>query len=98
MSAVVVNEVLRGFYLDSVALLRMSQSLVALDGVDEAAMMMGSPSNRQIMADAGILDAAGEAAEGGDLVIDTGCRDVAELDGDVKGLRIALASILASCP
>lgn len=69
MSAVIVNEVLRGFYLDSVALLRMSQRLVALDGVDEAAMMMGSPSNRQIMADAGILDAAGEAAEGGDLVI-----------------------------
>jgi FdrA protein len=69
MSDVVVNEVLRGFYLDSVALLRMSQSLVALDGVDEAAMMMGSPSNRQIMADAGILDATGEAAEGGDLVI-----------------------------
>lgn len=69
MSAVVVNEVLRGFYLDSVALLRMSQSLVALDGVDEAAMMMGSPSNRRIMADAGILDATGEAAEGGDLVI-----------------------------
>ncbi len=69
MSAVIVNEVLRGFYLDSVALLRMSQSLVALDGVDEAAMMMGSPSNRQIMADAGILDATGEAAEAGDLVI-----------------------------
>lgn len=69
MSAVIVNEVLRGFYLDSVALLRMSQSLVGLDGVDEAAMMMGSPSNRQIMADAGILDATGEAAEGGDLVI-----------------------------
>ncbi len=69
MSAVIVNEVLRGFYLDSVALLRMSQSLAALDGVDEAAMMMGSPSNRQIMADAGILDAMGEAAEGGDLVI-----------------------------
>ncbi len=69
MSAVIVNEVLRGFYLDSVALLRMSQSLAALDGVDEAAMMMGSPSNRQIMADAGILDATGETAEGGDLVI-----------------------------
>lgn len=69
MSTVVINEVLRGFYLDSVALLRMSQSLAALDGVDEAAMMMGSPSNRQIMADAGILNAAGEAAEGGDLVI-----------------------------
>jgi len=69
MSAAIVNEVLRGFYLDSVALLRMSQTLVALDGVDEAAMMMGSPSNRQIMADAGILDATGEAAEGGDLVI-----------------------------
>ncbi len=69
MSAVIVNEVLRGFYLDSVALLRMSQVLAALDGVDEAAMMMGSPSNREIMADAGILDATGEAAEGGDLVI-----------------------------
>ncbi|MEK9723923.1 MAG: transcriptional regulator, partial [Rhodospirillaceae bacterium] len=67
--SVVVNQVRKGFYLDSVALMRMSRSLVAGDGVEEAAMMMGSPSNRQIMDDAGLLAEAGRAAGGGDLII-----------------------------
>ena len=69
MSAVVVNEVRKGFYLDSVALMRMSRTLADLDGVEEAAMMMGTPANHQIMSDAGVLDATGAAAGGGDLII-----------------------------
>lgn len=88
--SVVVNDVLRGFYLDSVALLRMSQSLAALDGVDEAAMMMGSPSNREIMADAGILDETGEAAEGGDLVIGIRAEDQDAADKALKEARAIL--------
>ncbi len=69
MSAAVVNRVRRSFYLDSVALMRLSQVLAGMDGVEEAALMMGTPANQRIMADAGLLAADGEGAGGGDLVI-----------------------------
>ena len=69
MSAVIINEVRNGFYLDSVALMRMSRILANLDGVEEAAMMMGTPANQQIMEDAGLLNEVGKGAGGGDLVI-----------------------------
>ncbi len=59
----------RGFYLDSVALMRLSQAVANMDGVEEAALMMGTPANKGIMADAGLLAADGKGAGGGDLVI-----------------------------
>ncbi|MDJ0958343.1 MAG: acyl-CoA synthetase FdrA [Arenicellales bacterium] len=67
--AVVVNEVRRGLYLDSVALMRYSRTIAAMDGVVDAALMMGTPANKEIMADARLLDKEGEATGGGDLVI-----------------------------
>ena len=76
MSAAILNEVRKGFYLDSVALMRLSQTLADLEGVEEAALMMGTPANRRIMADADLLDAAGEAAGGGDLI--TGIRAISD--------------------
>ncbi len=69
MSGFILNDVRAGFYLDSVALMRMSRTLAERDGVEEAAMMMGTPSNREIMADAGLLSDSGNAAGGGDLII-----------------------------
>jgi FdrA protein len=69
MSAAILNKLRKGFYLDSVALMRLSRSIAAMEGIEEAALMMGTPANRQIMADAGLLADAGEAAGGGDLII-----------------------------
>ena len=69
MSAVIINEVRKGLYLDSVALMRFSRTIAALEGVEEAALMMGTAANHRIMADAGLLDAEGEAAGGGDLLL-----------------------------
>ena len=65
----IVNQVRRGFFLDSVALMRISRAVAELDGVEEAALMMGTPANREIMADANLLAADGEAARGGDLIL-----------------------------
>ncbi len=45
MSATIVNEVRSGFYLDSVALMRLSREIAGLPGVVEAALMMGTPAN-----------------------------------------------------
>lgn len=60
----VLNEVRRGFYLDSVALMRMSRAIAGMDGVEEAALMMGTPANHEIMADARLLADAGKTAGG----------------------------------
>ena len=57
------------FYLDSVALMRHSKVIAGLDGIIEAAMMMGTPANIQIMQNAGLLDSPLPPLEGGDLVI-----------------------------
>jgi FdrA protein len=69
MKSVVVNLIRSGFFLDSVALMRFSRTIADMEGVEEAALMMGTPSNRKIMLDAGILDKDGEGACGSDLII-----------------------------
>lgn len=77
MSAVIVNRLRKGMYLDSVALMRFSRSIAALDGVEEAALMMATPANLEIMGDAGLLDDRAEDAHGGDLMIAIRARDQA---------------------
>lgn len=69
MTGTLINQVRRGFYLDSVALMRLSRALADRDGIEEAALMIGTPANKRLMADAGLLDAAGEGAENNDLII-----------------------------
>jgi FdrA protein len=64
-----VNRVERGRYLDSVALMRVSRKLEALDGVKSAAVMIGSPSNRELLRGVGLLAKQGEAATPNDLII-----------------------------
>lgn len=65
----IINEVRKGFYLDSVALMRLSAEISAIDGIEEAVLMIGTPSNLQIMQDAGILNDTGTGASPNDLVI-----------------------------
>ena len=65
----VLNRVERGRYLDSVALMRLSRRLSALPGVEEASLMIGSPSNKALLREAGLLAAEGEHAGANDLVI-----------------------------
>ena len=64
-----VNRVERGRYLDSVALMRVSRRVEALSGVDAAALMIGSPSNKDLLRAAGLLAAEGEQATPNDLLI-----------------------------
>jgi FdrA protein len=67
--SVVLNRVERGRYLDSVAGMRLSRRLEALPGIEGAALMIGSPSNKALLRDAGLLAGDGEAAGANDLVI-----------------------------
>jgi FdrA protein len=70
-----VNRVERGRYLDSVALMRVSRRLEALDGIEAAALMIGSPSNKALLAGAGLLAGEGEGATPNDLIVAVKARD-----------------------
>lgn len=69
------NRIERGRYLDSVALMRVSRSLEARAGVESAALMIGSPSNKALLRGAGLLAPEGEAATANDLIIAVRARD-----------------------
>jgi len=64
-----LNRVERGRYLDSVALMRVSRRLAALPGVDNASLMIGTPANKALLRDAGLLAAEGDAAGPNDLIV-----------------------------
>jgi FdrA protein len=64
-----LNRVERGRYLDSVALMRVSRRLEALAGVEAAALLIGTPANKALLRDAGLLGPEGEQASPNDLVI-----------------------------
>src|SRR5438067_9684511 len=68
-SPMLVNRVERGRYLDSVALMRISRRVSALPGVEAAALMIGTPSNKALLREAGLLAADSESAEPNDLVL-----------------------------
>ena len=65
--SVVRNAVRRGFYLDSVALMRIGAALEERPGVARAALMIGTPSNLALLQEAGLL--ADAEAGPNDLVI-----------------------------
>ena len=68
--SVVETRVRRQLYLDSVALMRMSGELAGGEGVEDAAMMMATPANREILAAAGLVDGAlPDDLSPGDLVV-----------------------------
>lgn len=63
------TNVRRGEYYDSVTLLQIAQELMALDGIIDAAVVMGTPANKGILENADLLTAEAEAASADDLVI-----------------------------
>ncbi len=75
--SVTLNRVRRGFYADSVALMRISRRVAGLAGVEEASLMIGTPSNRDLLAGSGLLAPQGEQAHADDLVIAVRANDAA---------------------
>jgi len=64
-----LNRVHRAYYADSVALMRVSREVSNQDGVEIASLMIGTPSNRDLLSRAGLLTREGHAANSDDLVI-----------------------------
>lgn len=63
------NFVRKSFYQDSVTLMRLSRAIEAVPGVHRAGTMMGTPTNRVLLKDAGLLTMDGEVASPNDLII-----------------------------
>src|SRR5258708_40090823 len=63
--------------MDSAALMRLAQTLGTRQGIVRAALMIGSPSNKRLMADAGLLAEAGGAAGANDLIVALRAQDAA---------------------
>jgi FdrA protein len=66
---VVRTEVRRTFYRDSVALMRLAETVQALPGVREAAALMGTPANQEVLAAAGLATPETSTATPADLVL-----------------------------
>ena len=62
-------DVRRGAYYDSVILMQLQRSLAALPGVRDAGVIMGTPANKELLAQIALLPAEAEAARPDDLVI-----------------------------
>ena len=69
MSPIVLNAVKPGFYLDSVALMRLSREIAAMPGVQDSALMTATPANKRILQDAGLLTSEGASATANDLLL-----------------------------
>ena len=73
--SVILNEVRRSTYLDSIVLMRMSRQIAALPGVEEAGLVIGTPANKDILREARILGPDGDNAEPGDLILALRAKD-----------------------
>jgi FdrA protein len=61
--------VLFSTYRDSVWLMHLSHTLEGLPGVQRVAVMMGTPHNKALLQQAGLLTAEGEAGGANDLLV-----------------------------
>jgi len=71
------NFVRASFYRDSVTLMRLAGAMEAVAGVTRAAAMMGTPANRALLEQAGLLAKDGATAGPADLVIAVVAEDAA---------------------
>lgn len=69
MSAHTQCLILPSLYRDSMVLMQLSRTLEAQPQVQRAAVMMGTPQNRDLLRDAALLTPEGEAAGANDLLI-----------------------------
>ncbi len=65
----VATRILPSAYYDSVTLMQVAQALIALPGVRDAAVVMGTPANRELLRDAGMATPEAAAALPNDLVV-----------------------------
>lgn len=81
-----------GEYYDSVTLLEVAQKVLHLPGVVDAAVVMGTPANRGILANAELYDTACEAATADDLVLVVKADDATQGEAALDAAEAALVA------
>jgi FdrA protein len=71
--------VIKSRYVDSVILMRLAERLAQLDGIDDAAALMGTAANKTLLREGGFVETA-PAAEADDLVV--AVKAAADADAD----------------
>jgi len=79
-------------YFDSVALMRVAEQARALAGVVEVAVVMGTPANRAMLAEAGLLPPDAPPTDAGDLVIAVSASTDAAVSAAVARVNDLLAA------
>ncbi|MBS3815161.1 MAG: acyl-CoA synthetase FdrA, partial [Hadesarchaea archaeon] len=69
MKLVMESLILKGEYRESIFLMRISQQIEALEGVDSASVMMGTDANKEMLKEAGMLTDEVKNAGSNDLII-----------------------------
>ncbi len=85
-----------GEYRDSVALMLLARELGALPGIADVSVMMGTPANKQVLAQAGLLNDAARAATPNDLLIAVNAKDDASARAALDQAQQLLARQAAS--
>jgi FdrA protein len=67
--SVTKSQIKPGAYFDSVVLMRLQRSLLTLEGVEDAGVVMATPANLELLADSKLLDSQGKSAKPEDLLI-----------------------------
>ena len=80
-----------GAYYDSVVLMQLQRGLVALPGVEDAGVVMGTPANKDVLAQSDLLTPAAEAAGTDDLVIAVRAADGPAADAALAQVDALLA-------
>ena len=65
----VVNLIKRNLFRDSIQLMRLTEDVKKLEGVDDAVVSMGTDTNRRLLQDLGLLGGESKGAGDGDLII-----------------------------
>ncbi|MGH7335776.1 MAG: acyl-CoA synthetase FdrA [Candidatus Rokuibacteriota bacterium] len=92
MSALVIRAVLkRSFYRDSVALMRVAEALRARPGVREAAALMGTPANLELLGGAGLVTGDTAGASPSDLILAVAADDAETAEAALGTALILLA-------
>ena len=88
----VVNVVKRNLFRDSIQLMRLSEDVKKLEGVEDAVVSMGTDTNRRLLQELGLLATEAKGAADGDLMIAVrvkGGADAAEVMARVEQMVMA---------
>ncbi len=86
----------RDTYRDSVELMRVAAELEQFPGVTRAALLMATPANRDLLAEAGLLVGEAVAAQSNDLVVAVAAAESASAEGALaQAEQLLIAQVAA---